>query len=114
MEKGTRQYDLSRVKLLLQCGNRVVTTRAKTDAVECGYVSDEEIVKVVLTVKESEFYKSMTRDGNSRIWQDVYKIKRSHPLKQDVEQGLYVKLQINESQNGVVISFKQDTDVIGR
>jgi len=112
MEKRTRQYDLDQIKSLLLTAGRVVTTRAKTGAAACGYACEAEIIREVLTIQPFEFYKSMTREGNSRIWQDVYKITRSHPIKPDVEQMLYVKLQINELQNGVVISFKNDTDTI--
>ncbi len=92
-------YDLDIVKSLLsKPDTRHITRRSKTEAYSLGYVTVDEMVERVCSLKRSEIEKTMTADADSTLWQDVYKTYDDDVL-------LYIKLQINHDDNGVIISF---------
>jgi hypothetical protein len=67
---------------------------------------DESIVECVVEhLADSHFYKTMPAASVPGLMQDVYKIAFEG-------QRVYLKLQINRSQNAVVISFKQDESIL--
>jgi hypothetical protein len=107
MEKFTPHYHLRRLQeLVSRKETRHITVRARQDAFGCGYPGEEEIVREVLTLQHNpDFQKSMTKDYDHTLWQDVYKVTRQHPLHPDQEQKLYIKLQESKDGTGVVISF---------
>ena len=107
MEKRKPHYGLDALKmLLLHESTRILTRSGRQGAATLGYFTDDVIVARVLQLKSSEFYKSMTVNGNSRIWQDVYRTK-------DGDIGIYIKLQKSVDAKGVVISFKPlDEEVV--
>ena len=106
MEKRTAHYSLRKIQELLgDPDSCCITTRAHRDAFGCGYISKQEIIDEVLTLRNSDLSKSMTKDDDHTIWQDVYKVARNHPRHPDCSQKLYIKLQECPTGTGVVISF---------
>jgi motility quorum-sensing regulator / GCU-specific mRNA interferase toxin len=94
-------YDLDELKQLIEDPKtRVITEKARTNAFSTlGLITDDEIVQLILTIKKSDIYKTMTSDYNTKLWQDVYK-----PVIND--NTLYIKLQKNFKNDGVVIQLK--------
>lgn len=100
MEKRKPHYGLDALKmLLLHESTRIVTRSGRQGAAMLGYFDDESMVTRILRLASSEFYKSMTTHGNSKIWQDVYRTN-------DGNVGIYIKLQKSLDGKGVIISFK--------
>ncbi len=100
MEKRKPHYGLDALKmLLLHESTRIVTRSGRQGAAMLGYFDYESMVARILRLASSEFYKSMTTHGNSKIWQDVYRTN-------DGNVGIYIKLQKSLDGKGVIISFK--------
>lgn len=93
-------YDLALLQAKVLDGQYVVTRKARTSAADLG-IRTGEIVRCVLQLTPTDFYKSMPaeRGPTPRLWQDVY-----HPAF--AGRTLYVKLQISATDAAVVISFK--------
>lgn len=105
MDKKRCHYDLKAIKeKIVDPASRILTTTARDTAITLGF-TDDDIVSCIIQMTNGDFYKSMTTVANHAIWQDVYKptYKNHH---------LYVKVQLNESQSAVVISFKQDEEAL--
>jgi motility quorum-sensing regulator/GCU-specific mRNA interferase toxin len=105
MEKRKPHYSLEQLQRLLSDERtRIITRFCKVNAAELGYFSDEMIVERVQRLTRKEFYKSMTTNADSKIWQDVY-------LSADEERPLYIKLQLaaTGAEQAVMIQFKTDT-----
>lgn len=99
----TPTYDLDEIKKLLSDpATRIVCRRDRLEAARLGYPSDEEMAKRVFLIDESEFHKTMEADAFPGLWQDVYKTQEPNGIR------LYIKLQINQYGNGVLISFKEE------
>lgn len=100
MEKKKPHYLLFEVLAIVAAdGVDAFTETALQGAWNMGLTSDEA-VDVVLGLRQTNFYKSMTTHADHHIWQDVYHA--------DLESGLkaYIKLTLRE--NGiVVIQFKE-------
>lgn len=75
-----------------------LTRTASTCALNLG-LTLLEVVEVIQSMKREHFYKSMTADGHSRIWQDVYHVPWEALT-------LYVKLTIDE-EGRLLVSFKE-------
>lgn len=58
----------------------------------------EGIVDVVMTLKPSDFYKSMTTHGDHRVWQDVYR---------PVTKAGKVYLKLTVIDDVLIVSFKE-------
>ena len=67
MEKYSPTYRLEEFK----ASSFFVTATAAKDAFDLGFDA-EGIRKVVSTMKENQFYKSMTSYADHKIWQDVF------------------------------------------
>ncbi len=105
MEKLRPHYDLQRFKKLFRDKSaRRITGTSRRGALGLGYTVDS-ITEIIKSLKNANFYKSMTSHLNAKIWQDVYKIK-------DQGNDLYIKLQIVD-ENAVLIQFKEDESVGG-
>lgn len=105
MEKRKPHYSLEQLqRLLADERTRFITRTCKLNAAEIGYFSDEMIVERVQRLTRKEFYKSMTVNTDSKVWQDVYK-------SADEDRSLYIKLQLAATgdEKAVVIQFKTDT-----
>ncbi len=100
-EFGCAKYDLDEIKELLKSSEtRFITRRSFREAQSLGYCSPEEVIKRVMQVQRNEFCKTMTKDDDHTLWQDVYKTD-------DDEVRLYIKLQKSHDGKGVIISFHQ-------
>lgn len=75
------------------------TATALLGAADLGLLPDEA-VSVVLALRQTDFYKSMTTHADPQIWQDVYHAKLKSRLT------AYIKVTLRK--NGiVVIQFKE-------
>jgi len=99
MEKRKPNYLLSEVLAIVAAsGVDAFTQTALHGAWDLGLTS-EGAVAVVLGLRQTNFYKSMTTHADHRIWQDVYHA--------DLESGLKVYIKLTLRENGiVVIQFK--------
>jgi motility quorum-sensing regulator/GCU-specific mRNA interferase toxin len=99
MEKKTPAYDLAGFQKEFTTIRALRLTRtASTCALSLG-LTLLNVVQVIQSMKREHFYKSMTADGDSRIWQDVY-----HAPWETLT--LYVKLTIDE-EGRLLVSFKE-------
>jgi motility quorum-sensing regulator / GCU-specific mRNA interferase toxin len=100
VEKRKPHYPLSDLLAIVAAsGIDAFTQTALHGAWELGLTS-EGAVAVVLGLRQSNFYKSMTTHTDHRIWQDVYHA--------DLESGLRVYIKLTLRENGiVVIQFKE-------
>lgn len=98
-EKKTPQYNLIIIKNLIQ-QRKYQIRKIAIDNAMCDFdLRPKEMLKYVLQIENSHFYKSMTSERDNRIWQDVYHV----PINKDTA---YVKLQIVLDES-VVIQFKR-------
>jgi len=100
MEKKKPHYALSEVQRVVEeRGVNAFTATALNGAVALG-LSYEQAVVVVLGLKQKDLYKSMTTNGDHKIWQDVY-----HAT---LRTGLVAYIKVTLRENGtVVIQFKE-------
>ncbi len=100
MEKKKPHYVLHAIQQVV--AERRVNAFAATALVGAAYLglSHDEAVKVVLGLKQSAFYKSMTTHADHHIWQDVYHATLKSGL------GAYIKVTLRENGT-VVIQFKE-------
>ena len=100
MEKKKPHYSLSEVQRVVQArGINAFTATATKGAMALG-LSYEQAVAVVLGLKQKDLYKSMTTNGDHKIWQDVY-----HAI---LKTGLVAYIKVTLRDNGtVVIQFKE-------
>lgn len=100
MEKKKPHYSLSEIQRIVTVRKaNAFTATALMGAAELG-LSPDEAVSVVLALRQTDLYKSMTTHADHQIWQDVYHAK----LK--FRSTAYIKVTLRE--NGiVVIQFKE-------
>jgi hypothetical protein len=103
MEKLKPNYDLKQIKVLLSSEHtRDVTGLSRRGAVSLGYMDVESMLSVIENLTQKHFYKSMTVIGNSKIWQDVYKVVDEH-------NNLYIKMQLSaDREKAIIVQFKED------
>ena len=100
MKKKKPNYALSDVLAIVATnGVDAFTQTALHGAWDLG-LSSEDAVAVVLGLKQTNFYKSMTTHNDHRIWQDVYHAELKSGFK------AYIKLTLREN-GSVVIQFKE-------
>lgn len=80
-------------------GKFQITFSARAGAALLG-LGEAEIVRCVLELRQSDFYKSMEAEKAPGLWQDVYR-----PVFEGLV--LYVKVQIARQGDAIVISFKE-------
>jgi hypothetical protein len=81
--------------------NMLITTAAKT-ATHCAEslgITLDGVVAIIQGMTREQFYKAMTSDVNSAIWQDVYHVRHGSIV-------LYVKFT-TDIEGYLVISFKE-------
>ena len=94
-------YDLKELQKRFRNPNtRLITRRCFKNAVAIGFSSEQEIVEVVLKLKERHLYKTMESRKIPGLWQDVYHLKHKDLI-------LYIKLQKSFDDKGVVIQLKE-------
>ncbi len=74
-------------------------TKTATMCAEALEITLTDVVWIIQSMTREQFYKSMTSDANSAIWQDVYHV----PYATHV---LYVKFT-TDADGYLVISFKE-------
>ncbi len=99
MEKRTPDCKLSMVKALVAAGNVRATATAYQNAIALGIEDLAGMCTVVLSLSDSDFYKSMTTHADHRIWQDVYHAKTSG--------GAPVYLKLTVIEDVLIVSFKE-------
>jgi motility quorum-sensing regulator/GCU-specific mRNA interferase toxin len=97
MEKKKPHYDLQQVKNLCTAGLVRATTVAKSGAAKMGLDMDD-MIQVLNSLDQQDFYKSMTSYEDHTIWHDVYR-----PQVQD--KNVYLKLCAPGTV--IIISFKE-------
>ena len=105
LQKLKPHYDLKKIKSLL-CSeeSREVTRISREGAVALGYMDVEEMLAIIDTLTQKHFYKSMTTQQDTSLWQDVYKIS------DESENKIYIKLQLSpDKRKAIVIQFKRDS-----
>lgn len=97
MEKQTPHCKLVVVKALAAAGQVRTTQAARAGATELGFAFSD-MLDVVLALRPTDFYKSMTTHADQTVWQDVY---RPSTHAGDV----YLKLTVIEDV--LIVSFKE-------
>lgn len=97
MEKRTPHCSLLRVKALIEAGRVRSTQTARAGAVALGF-SYSDMLAVVIALKPTDFYKSMTTYFDHTIWQDVYRPKTAAG-------DVYLKLTVIDDV--LIVSFKE-------
>ena len=95
LEKFTPTYKLDEFKT----SKFSITRTANRTAQELGFY-EEDIYKVVSTMQDRHFYKSMTSYANHKIWQDVYHVPYEDLI-------LYIKFTKNVISEFTLLSFKE-------
>ena len=99
MEKRTPHYKLKIVQTLVEQGRVMATASAYRSACALDIHDMQGMCKVVLGLRSSDFYKSMTTHADHRIWQDVY-----HP---ELANGVWAYLKLTVQEDVLIISFKE-------
>jgi motility quorum-sensing regulator/GCU-specific mRNA interferase toxin len=97
MEKRTPHCNLSVVRVLIEAGKVRTTHSARTGADALGF-SFSGMLDVVMALKPTDFYKSMTTYADHTIWQDVYRPKTPAG-------DVYLKLTVMDDV--LIVSFKE-------
>ncbi len=98
-EKSVPHYKLIKIKQLIELDKYTITKIAQDNARLDFDLSVKEVIDLILTLNNTNFYKSMTSIYNHTIWQDVYHLN----INKDTA---YIKLQII-SDESVIIQFKR-------
>ncbi|ABB75501.1 motility quorum-sensing regulator / GCU-specific mRNA interferase toxin [Nitrosospira multiformis ATCC 25196] len=99
MDKSKPHYELDKVKSLIRAGQYRITRVASEGGDKLGFKNTQEIAEFVLTLKRTDFYKSMTSNMNHKEWQDVY--HGDGPTKKVV----YLKFIV--TNDVLILSFKE-------
>jgi motility quorum-sensing regulator/GCU-specific mRNA interferase toxin len=97
MEKNTPHCKLTKIKALIEAEKVQTTKVAREGAAALGFDFDD-MLAVVLALKNADFYKSMTSHTDHRVWQDVYR-----PTTSVGE--VYLKLTVIDDV--LIVSFKE-------
>lgn len=97
MEKSTPHCKLSVIKAMIEAGKVRTTFSALSGAEMLGFDLDG-MITVVMALKSSDFYKSMTSHADHRVWQDVYRPTTSAG-------DVYLKLTVIDDV--LIVSFKE-------
>lgn len=99
MEKRKPHYSLDTIKATFVTVRALRITKTATTCAEALEITLMDVVGVIQSMTREQFYKSMTSDANSAIWQDVYHVPHATFV-------LYVKFT-TDAEGYLVISFKQ-------
>jgi len=100
LEKQVPHYSLAKLKRLIEEGKYRFTFSSKKTLVEDFSITTEEALDTILKLTGKDLYKSMQSHENAALWQDVYH-------KNIGNKTAYIKLQINMTDNAIIISFKR-------
>jgi motility quorum-sensing regulator/GCU-specific mRNA interferase toxin len=99
MEKSTPHCKLTIVKALVKAGEVRATGSAFLGARELGIFDLAGMCDVILSLTNTDFYKSMTTHADHRIWQDVYRAS--------TRTGTAVYLKLTVIDDVLIVSFKE-------
>ncbi|MDP2810221.1 MAG: type II toxin-antitoxin system MqsR family toxin [Rhodocyclaceae bacterium] len=99
MEKRIAHYDLNAIKSMVAQRGVDAFTEAALRGIDAMGLTEAEGLSVVLDLRRSMLFKSMTTHHDHRVWQDVY-----HATCPNGKMA-YIKLTIR--MNAVVIQFKE-------
>ena len=99
IDKRVSHHDLVAIKSAFSKGNGLVTRIATQDAAGLGY-GWNEIAAIIQTIGKGHFYKSMTSNYDTSVWQDVYHVPHAGGT-------LYVKFTDNGGTEFTLLSFKE-------
>jgi motility quorum-sensing regulator / GCU-specific mRNA interferase toxin len=104
MEKLKPHFELKILKkLFCSVSTRIITQKARKNAVTMGYMSEDDMLAVISRLGAEHFYKSMTTYDNHKIWQDVYR------YRDEDDNALYIKVQLTvDLEKAVLIQMKRD------
>ena len=99
-EKRSPTYDLAAFKSSCSTVLKLnITFTAAQAALDLGF-TQEDVVSVIQTMSRSQFYKSMTSNADSKVWQDVYHVPSGVGI-------LYVKFTADAVSQFRLLSFKE-------
>ncbi len=98
MEKRTPHCKLSQIHRLVRSGAVRATFSALGGAANMGCGTLADMCSVVLALRPSDFYKSMTTHADHTIWQDVYRPRTPWGK-------VYLKLTVVDDV--LIVSFKE-------
>jgi motility quorum-sensing regulator/GCU-specific mRNA interferase toxin len=99
VEKRRPHYALGTIKATF---STITALRITKTALSCAKqlgITLQGVVTIIQSMTREQFYKSMTSDANSAIWQDVYHVPYGSLV-------LYVKFT-TDVEGYLVISFKE-------
>ncbi len=99
MEKRTPHYNLARIQTLVARLGVAAFTKTALDGGRQMGLTTAEMLAVVASLSQRDFYKSMTTYADHRVWQDVY--HAATPVKKDA----YIKITLRDT--APVIQFKE-------
>lgn len=103
MEKHKAHYPLELILQLIDDDQYRFTRTARASIRFELNIRLEDAVEIIQELRPTDLYKSMTTHFDHKLWQDVYK-----PDWEGIP--LYIKLQVNEEDGAVIISFKKQED----
>lgn len=99
MEKRRPRYALGTIKATFATVAALRITKTALTCAERLGITLQGVVAIIQSMTREHFYKSMTSDANSAIWQDVYHVPHGSLV-------LYVKFT-TDIEGYLVISFKE-------
>ncbi len=99
MEKRKPHCSLDIIKATFVTVRSLRITKTATTCAEALGITLEEVVGIIQGMTREQFYKSMTSDANSAIWQNVYHVPHASFV-------LYVKFT-TDAEGYLMISFKE-------
>ena len=100
MEKRRPHWALDQIHLLASDPKKIQFTRTALDGgIDLG-IDVQMMRSIVMGLRMSDFYKSMTTYVSSKVWQDVYRPRFR-------ETSLYVKLTVVADAELLIVSFKR-------
>jgi len=99
VEKKKPHYSLDTIKATFVTVRALRITKTATTCAEAIGITLEGVLAIIQGMTREQFYKSMTSNTSSAIWQDVYYVPHATLV-------LYVKFT-TDAEGYLVISFKE-------
>jgi len=97
------KFSLLHVQELVRAGEYHLTDSARRDA-EALTFDEDDVVECICALAEDDYSHTLAGEKRPGQFQDVYR-KRMHGFP------LYIKLQVTDPNEAVIISFKRDDSV---
>jgi motility quorum-sensing regulator/GCU-specific mRNA interferase toxin len=99
MEKLKAHYDLKAIKAVVEVAGIAAFTNIAQAGIKSLSLTDDEAIAVVMGLKSSMLYKSMTTHADHKTWQDVYHAPCPN--------GKTAYIKLTAQAGSVVIQFKE-------